>query len=251
MSISTQEFNDQVALWQSAEPGNLAQNFHALQAQGPTADDGPVNLQFVKGTSFPIADFSELKDKADRVTMIKIWMTMKKFEPTSIGFEPVLQVFYKDDAGNISNFLLNGGARNAILGDTEPIPAPFVHNTTTLWAELESENLPGVFEVRGRTGQMQRVQFYVVEGEGLEIMKLLFPNMSGMSILPGLDLNKSVNPEDTVFIPIVNIKAPLETIDFAPISNGNLSGVHWVLRDGDDDNYFDFNNPCPPLCPPD
>lgn len=244
MSIDTQEFNDRVARWQSSEPGELAQNFHALQA-GFTETGGPVNMQFVKGTSFPILNFGELIKRADQVTMIKIWMTLKEFDKTAIGFEPILEVFYLDETGTSGSFLLGSDAKNMTLGDTEPIPVPFVHNTTTLWADLESENLPGVFENRNALGQLQRVQFYVVEGIGLEMMKALFPTMTELTILPGLDLNKSVNAEDTIFIPIVKIKSS----GIIPFGDHHIKGYNRVFRDGDDDdNYFDFNNPCPPFC---
>lgn len=249
MSITPKEFRERAERWQKHEPEELAKNFHAL-VELPRSDQGPGNFQFLKATSFPIAGFEKLRDLDGDITQIKIWMTMKEFDKEAIGFQPILEVFYKDPGEVEHTLLLGGDGNNVILGDTEPVPLPFVENTTQLWRDLESENLPGVFEARGKTGQAERVQYYVVAGEGLKIMNLLFPNMSGMSILPGLDLNKSVDSGNTIFIPIVQIKAPLKIIEFSGGQKNHLTGFHWMLNegDGDDDNYFDYTRPCPPFC---
>jgi len=250
MSINTKEFNDRVERWQSSEPGELAQNFHALQSL-PTDEGGPVNLQFVKATSFPIAGIEQLSDVADTVQEIRIWMTLKEFDKNTVGYEPILQVFYLDTKGVSQNFLLGTADNNNGLTDSEPVPLPFVQNTTQLWKELESENLPGMFDIRNSTGRIERVQFYKVHGTGLDIMKRLFPTMTALNILPGLDLNKSANHDDSIFIPIVNIQVPTVTIiEINEFTNNHLTGVHIHLQDGDDDTYFDYSSPCPPICDP-
>lgn len=250
--MDNQEFVDRVERWQSAEPGELAQNFHALVPQPTNSIDGPANLQFVKATSFPIEDLTLLQDVSATVQSIRIWMTMRQFDKTSIGFEPILEVYYLDKDAKAQTLLLGSDTNNLTLGGSEPVPLPFVKNTTQLWKELESENLPGVFDVRTSTGSIERVHFYDVSGIGLDLIKLLLPHATNMNILPGLDLNKSVNSDNTIFIPIIQLQVPaIKDIELTALSDNHLTGLHWHLRDDDDDDaFFDFARPCPPLCPP-
>ncbi len=98
---------------------------------------------------------------------------------------------------------------------------------------------------------MLRAHFYVVDGNGLNMIKALLPTMTALSILPGIDMNKSVSPDDTLFIPIIKITTPnVSIIEPFEGGNGQHTGLHVNFQDGDDDAFFDYNHPCPPFCDP-
>lgn len=250
MSLTRAEFNARVKRWQQCEPGDLAKNFHRLGGNFDATTESTPDFQFELANHFTINEFEKLKEKAARITKIKIWMSMQNFVKTQIGFEPILEVFFKNDPGDVTEetFLLSADANGLIPLDTQQVPIPFVHNTTKLWSEVESENIPSMFEVRGINGLPQRVQFYTVDGPGLDRMKIFMASMSGMSILPGLDLNKTVDSGETIFIPIIKINAPVNQLDFASFTEHDHHGIFWSLQDGDDDNFFDYGRPCPPFC---
>ena len=251
-----EKFLDRVTRWQKAEPGELAPNFHALidldNFDGAEPGTESPNYQFVKASVFPLEGLTELQAVADQIQEIYIWMAMDSFEKDKIGFEPIVQVAYLDTKGITQSLMLFAKDNNNALTETEPIPVPFVDNTTKLWREIASENVPDAFTVMDDLGFVQRVRYYRVEGTGLTTIKKMLPNATSFSILPGLDLNKSVSYNDTTFIPIIRVSVTnLADCALDDLHKDDLMGVHWsVSDDGDGDGFFDFSNPCPPLCYP-
>lgn len=243
MALSEKEFKERVERWQQAEPGVLASFFHQLINEDASTG---LNYQFLKARIFYLNGLDDLQKH--EVQSMNIWMGLRAFHPDSVNFEPLLEVIddkgkshYYDCADNTLNF-----------GQTEPVPTPFVDNTSRLWLDQQSDQLPDMFTTTGKAG-IQRVRFFRVEGTGLSIIKNLLPSAVAFNIIPGLDYNKLANPDDTVFIPIINIKVPeLNVLSINSISNDHLHGVGWsIVEDGDDDTFFDFSRPCPPTCPGD
>lgn len=242
MALIESTFTERVSRWQAAEPGELAPNFHALESGGSDID-----MQFVKATEFILSDLDMLK--ALDINEMFLWMALNEFSKYTISFQPILEVVHSVGTGETARSYLEFDTGMMDTNGTEPVPTPFVRNVTALWRDLESDKLPDVFVTTNIEG-IRRVRYFMIEGIGLDLIKTLLPKSTMMRIIPGVDLTKKAFREEVLFVPIINLQIPnLKETGLDTAHHNDLHGVGWSVNDGDDDDvFFDYSKPCPPVC---
>ena len=240
MAFDETTFTKRVEKWQSAEPGELAPNFHSLKA----VNGNLLDQQFVTVDSWDLTDLAELQNSD--IEAMFLWMALDDFQKSTISFEPILEV---ETTTGTRKFLEFNDNVFQNLGQTEPVPTPFVNNTRAVWRKLEPEKIAEAFTNRNPKGS-ERVRYFKIEGVGLDWIKALLPYAIGFRILPGIDLNKATDDMEVTFVPIINITVPTISATGMTEAHGqNLHGFGWtVLEEGDDEVYFDYSRPCPPVC---
>ena len=247
MKIDKSQFIDKVERWQKAEPVELSANFHALKSQGaPTANAPDLNKQFVQVDSFTM-DEDDLKHlKKQKIEAMFLWMALDDFDRDKFTFQPILEIETKNGKRLYYDF---ESAPYDVFANTQEVPTPFVKNTRAVWRQMNIDNIANMFINEDATGP-KRVRYYMFTGNGLKQIIDLIQYANKFQIFPGIDLNKETEPEDVLFIPIVHIAVP--TIKVTPLANAHeahLHGFGWSVNDDLDDNiYFDYTRPCPPVC---
>ena len=247
MSIDAKTFSDSVERWQSAEPMELNANFHALQHQGsPLAKDAPdLNQQFVQVDSFTMSkdDLDELKNQ--EIHAMFLWMALDDFDRKKFTFQPILEI--ENDKGRF----YYGFDRAPYTGfeDTQVVPTPFVKNTRAVWRQMNTDDIANVFINEDATGA-KRVRYFMISDPGLGHIKSLLKDASVFQVLPGIDLNKETQADDVLFVPIIHIAVgDLSATSLAGSHDAHLHGFGWSVNDNFDDNiFFDYTRPCPPVC---
>ncbi len=224
----------------------LAHHFHKFNGK---------THQFDRVTHFTMNE-KQLNDfrGISEIKTAHIYMALNNDSKNEISFLPYLSINWQEKKKEFAKeYLLTPQTdgnfwpeeENGQSISSDQVPAVFRNMVWENWATLEMHLIDDLFHCKNRYGFLVRVECFEITRNMVAIIDQLKTSATGITLYPGIDLNKFNKPNKISFTPVLGIN--VTGVDAgAIVGKGHLG----LLESNNAEMLFEYSSPCPPTCIP-
>ena len=221
----------------------LANHFHKLDANSQ-------QQKRVHHFDMNQSNWESLKESqlSNPITEIHICLGLDKNVPSNeFAFFPILEIHFSEQVTPRYFPLEPFEMPETPPIDQEIVPEVFKEMILANWNTLDTVLIDDLFIAQARDNhgnllnQMVRVHKFIIDSEPtIEYVNGIFQNFTGLTLYPGVDLNKFTNKSYISFTPVLELKessAPTTAL-------GRMGEIEFASNS----TYLEYSRPCPPTC---
>ena len=234
----TNKFSEHIERWAHEDMLQLTHHFHRLNGEQyeRTSD-------FVMDKTEDVPKFESIKKSIKR---LRIYLALDAPNKAAFTFFPVLEVLTDDE--KLYPFKLHATEnRKSTSGDLEVVPKLFKDIISKNWDTIDVNLVDDLFFASKKTTNgfdtLLRVLYYEVKGKMLTEVIHKLPELTGITMYSGIDMNKFSDKTQISFTPVLGFQfeEPDDTSDYS-------FGLKSMLEFSKGETFIEYSSPCPPTC---
>ena len=232
----TINYSEEIERWAHEETLQLAHHFHRLhEGEFHRTSD------FVMDKVDDVPRFEAIKKDIKR---LRIHLALDARDKEKFTFFPVLEVMTMP--GEFHYFKLVAVHNRALRQKTEVVPRLFKDMIGKNWDTIDLNLIDDLFvatkKVPKEFDRVVRVKYYEVSEDIIEKVIQNLPEIKGITLYSGIDMNKFGDKTQISFTPVLGFQYEEEKEDIVGY------GLKSIIEFSKEEILIEYTSPCPPTC---
>ncbi|WP_298513677.1 hypothetical protein [uncultured Kordia sp.] len=234
----TTNYKEQRERWAHEETLQLTQHFHRLNKN--TAEFERVS-DFIMNKDGDVLRFETIKKV---IKGLRIYLALDASDKEKFTFFPVLEAMTQP--GEFHYFKLFAAHTREVNTKTEVVPRLFKDIIGKNWDTIDLNLIDDLFiatkKVPKEFDRIVRVKYYEVSQDIIEKVINNLPEINGITLYSGIDMNKFGDKTSISFTPVLGFQhnAAMEDIEGY--------GLQGIMEFSKGEVLIEYTRPCPPTC---